>query len=172
MTASASEGWEGYCRIKLENYSNNWSRANISNVSSECYAKDPYLTSAPFDTDVAMERVYVIGHRTPVDTTEGVIEISGSVERPFFENISDNSFIWNASIWTYSGYHNTSHYSLADVCGLYGTNVSKCTILIKPNANQTVVLHEVKFHSYGFGLAQGEVTTEHCDFTCDNISTK
>ena len=171
---SASEGWEGFCRVKIENYSDNWSYLT-TNVSGVPYTKDPYVTSAPFDTDVAMERIYVIGSRTPVDTTEGVIEISGSLERPFFETATDNQFIWNATInasTTAKPFKNTSHYTLAEVCGLYGGNVSECTMLVKPSTNQTFVLHSVKFHSYSFGLAQGEVTTEHCDFTCDNISTE
>lgn len=167
MTVSASEGWEGYIRLKLENSSTNWS--NASSNGKGYYPRNPYLRSAPFDTDVAMERVYVIGSRTPADTTEGVIEISGSVERPYFENSSTNEIVWGSA--TLAG-PNGSHYTLADVCGLYGDNVSACTILVKPNANQTIVLHDVKFHSYSFGLAQGEVTTESASFTANNISTK
>jgi len=171
--ADIAEGWEGYCRIKLENNTDNWSRLT-TNVSGTPYAKNPYVRSAPFDTDVAMERIYVIGSRTPVDTTEGVIDITGSIERPFFETATDNQFIWsgitNAST-ILKPYENTSHYTLAEVCGLYGSNVSKCMILVKPVSNQTFVLHSVKFHSYSFGLAQGETTTESADFTAKNIST-
>ena len=156
---SASEGWEGYVRIKLENNSNNWSNASCG------HARDPRLTSAPFDTDVAMEKIYVIGSRSAVDTVEGVIDITGSIERPFFLNESINEIVWVAS-----GANDTG-YRLADVSGLYGTNVSKCAILVKPNSNQTYVLHNVKFHSYGFGMAIGEIATERADFTADNIST-
>ena len=172
MTVSASEGWEGYIRLKLENSSTNWSNTSSNangSVVSSFYPRNPYLTSAPFDTDVAMERIYVIGSRTPADTTEGVIEISGSIERPYFENASDNEIVWHPA---QDEGVNGSNYNLAEVCGLYGDNVSECAILIKPNANQTIVLHAVKFHSYSFGLAQGEVTSEHCDFTANNISTK
>ena len=149
MTVSAAEGWQGRTRIKLE------SDANFNNCT------EPYLTSAPFDTDVAMERIYVIGSRTPADTTEGVIEISGSIDRPFFESSARNAIVGS-----------TTKYNLAQVSGLYGTNVSKCTMLVNPVHNQTYVLHDVKFHSYSLSFAQGEVTTEHCDFTCDNISSK
>lgn len=158
---SASEGWEGYVRIKLENNSNNW-----SGNASAGYAKDPRLTTAPFDTDVAMEKIYVIGSRTAVDTVEGVIDITGSIERPFFLNESINEIVWDANSSL-----NESRYRLASVSGLYGTNVSKCAMLVKPNSNQTYVLHNVKFHSYGFGMAIGEIATERADFTADNIST-
>ena len=164
---SASEGWEGYVRIKLENNSNNWSITNINGTTYN-YPRDPRLTSAPFDTDVAMEKIYVIGSRTAVDTVEGVIDITGSIERPFFLNESINQIVWAAN---YSAV-NQSQFRLADVSGLYGTNVSKCAMMIKPNSNQTYVLHNVKFHSYGFGMASGEIATERVDFTADNISTK
>ena len=172
---STLQGWQGYVRIKLENESNNWSLENISNVSNApTYPKDPYVMSAPFDTDVAMEHIYVIGTKTAIDTKDGVMEVTGSIERPLFEDQSDNEFIWNASINASTldkPYWNTSHYTLADVAGLYGTNVSECAMMIKPADNQTFVLHNVRFHSYSFGLAKGEVTTESCDFAATNIST-
>ena len=161
---SASEGWEGFVRIKLEDNTANWSMDN----NSGGHARDPRLTSAPFDTDVAMEKIYVIGSRTAVDTVEGVIDITGSVERPFFLNESINEIVWGA---TASAGANESRFRLASVSGLYGTNVSKCAMLVKPNSNQTFVLHNVKFHSYGFGMAQGEIATERADFTADNVST-
>jgi len=142
----AVEGHEGYTRVKLEATGN----------YSAC--TDPYFTSVPFDTDVAMEKIYTIGTRNAVDTVEGVIEISGSIERPYFEAVATNDFVDGA-------------YSLADVCGLYGGNVSKCTIVVSPNANFTYFLHSVKFSSYSLGLAAQEITTERCDFTCNNIST-
>ena len=152
---SAAEGWEGYCRIQLQSV---WD----GSPGTWTNATEPYLTSAPFDTDVAMERIYVIGSRTPADTTEGVIEISGSIDRPFFESAARNQVIWNGS----------AQKTLAQTCGLYGGNVSACIMLVKPVSNQTFVLHDVKFHSYSLTFAQGEVTGEHCDFTADNISTK
>ena len=155
----ATEGHEGSVRIKLENTSNNWSN------TSGGYPPDPYLTSSPMDTDVSMEKIYVIGNRNAIDTVEGVIDITGSIERPLLEARTNNEIIWNATG------DNASYYTLAEVCGLYGTNVSKCTMLIKPNDNQTYVYHNVKFHSYSLGLAQGEITTESADFTADNIST-
>jgi len=142
----ATEGHEGYVRVKLE------TTANFTACT------DPYFSSSPFDTDVAMEKIYAIGSRNAVDTVEGVIEITGSVERPYFEAVATNDFI--------DGSH-----SLADVCGLYGGNVSKCTIAVSPNSNMTVYLHEVKFSSYGLSLSAQEVTTEKCDFTCNNVST-
>jgi hypothetical protein len=142
----ATEGHEGYVRVKLEATGN----------YSAC--TDPYFTSVPFDTDVAMEKIYTIGTRNAVDTVEGVIEITGSIERPYFEAVATNDFI--------DGTH-----SLADVCGLYGGNVSKCTIAVSPNSNFTYFLHEVKFSSYSLGLAAQEITTERCDYTSNNIST-
>ena len=142
----ANEGHEGYCRVKLE------ATAAWTNCT------DPLFTSVPFDTDVAMEKIFVIGNRNAVDTVEGVLEITGSVERPYFQAAVDNDFI--------DGSH-----SLADVCGLYGGNVSKCSIAIAPNPNFTYVLHSVKFHSYSLGVAAQEITTERADFSCDNIST-
>lgn len=142
----ANEGHEGYVRVKLE------TTAAWTNCT------DPLFTSAPFDTDVAMEKIYVIGNRNSVDTVEGVIEITGSVERPYFQAAVNNDFI--------DGSH-----SLADVAGLYGGNVSKCTICISPNVNFTYFLHSVKFHSYSLGISAQEITTERADFTADNIST-
>lgn len=141
----ATEGHEGLVRVKLE--ANAWTGCT-----------DPYFTSSPFDTDVAMEKIYTIGSRNAVDTVEGVIDITGSVERPFFEAVATNDFI-NGSI------------SLVDVCGLYGTNVSKCTIMISPNTNTTFFIHNVKFNSYSLGVAAQEITTERADFSADNIST-
>lgn len=141
----ATEGHEGHVRVKLE--TNTW---------AGCL--DPYFSSSPFDTDVAMEKIYAIGTRNAIDTVEGVIDITGSVERPFFEAVATNDFI-NGSI------------SLVDVCGLYGGNVSKCTIMVSPNANATFFLHNVKFHSYSLGVAAQEITVERSDFSADNIST-
>lgn len=142
----ATEGHEGYVRVKLE----------ATGAWTNC--KDPYFTSSPFDTDVAMEKIYAIGTRNAVDTVEGVIEITGSVERPHFEAVATNDFI-------------DGSFSLADVSGLYGGNVSKCTICVSPNKNTTFMLHDVKFHSYSLGLAAQEITNERCDYTCNNIST-
>jgi len=153
MTVAALEGWEGEVRIQTEK---EWA-ANVS--WGNC--TEPYLTSAPFDTDVAMEKIYVIGSRNAVDTVEGVIDITGSIERPFFESGERNKIIWDGTVQK----------TLAETSGLYGTNVTGCTMKIKPVSNQTIVLHNVKFHSYGFGLAQGEITTERADFTADNVST-
>ena len=141
----ATEGHEGFVRVKLED-TGNWSACT-----------DPYFSSVPFDTDVAMEKIYAIGTRNAVDTVEGVIEITGSVERPFFEAVATNDFIDGA-------------YSLGDVSGLVGTNVSKCTMVVSPNSNVTFYLHEIKFNSYSLGLAAQEVTSERCDYTCNNIS--
>ena len=152
---SASEGWEGYVRIQSQAQ---WDAG--PGVWSN--ATEPYLTSAPFDTDVAMERIYVIGSRTPADTTEGVMEISGSIDRPFFESAARNEIILVVG---------DTQKTLAQTCGIYGGNVSACCMLVQPSSNQTFVLHDVKFHSYSLSFAQGEVTGEHCDFTADNIST-
>jgi len=146
MSVYATEGWHGYVRIKLDNESTNWSN------NGSGYAIDPRVSSAPFDTAVGVE---------------GVIDITGSIERNLFTNLSDNQIIWNGS----DGGANQTHYSLVDVCGLYGTNVSKCMMLIKPNENTTFVLHGVKFHDYSLGVAQGELTKESASFTCDNISS-
>lgn len=142
----ATEGHEGFVRVKLED------------TAAWTNCTDPLFTSAPFDTDVAMEKIYAIGNRNAVDTVEGVIDITGSVERPYFEAAVNNNFV--------DGSH-----SLADVCGLYGGNVSKCTIAVSPNKNFTYILHEVKFSSYSLGIAAQEITTERADFTCNNIST-
>ena len=158
----AMEAHEASVRLKLENSSNNWSNA------SGGYPNDPYLTSSPMDTDVSMEKIYVIGSRNAIDTVEGVIDITGSIERPLLEAVANNRIIWDAAMVSGA---NVSHYTLSEVCGLYGTNVSKCTMLVKPTDNQTYVYHSVKFHSYSLGLAQGEVVTEKADFTADNIST-
>jgi len=143
-------GWQGEVRIKLQNHTI-WTNAT-----------DPYLLSAPFDTDVAMEHIYVIGTKTAIDTKDGVMEITGSIERPYFESIERNRIVAGGD----------SGYTLPEVSGVYGINISKCTMLVKPVDNQTFVLHDVRFHSYSSGLAQGESTTESCDFTATNISTK
>ena len=161
MSVYATEGWHGYVRIKLDNESTNWSN------NGSGYAIDPRVSSAPFDTAVGMEKVYVIGNRNAVDTVEGVIDITGSIERNLYKNLSNNQIVWNGS----DGGANQTHYSLVDVTGLYGTNVSKCMMLVKPNENTTFVLHGVKFHDYSLSFAQGELTKESASFTVENVST-
>lgn len=158
---SVGQGWEGYVRIKLENNSDNWS------VNGTIYAIDPYLTTITLDSSVDMEKIYCIGTRTAVDTAEGIIDLTGSIEKPMFENETTNQIIW-------CGSNNATWYSLTDVSGYWGTNVSKCAILLMPSGlgnNLTYVLHDVKFHDYSISLGAQEITMETVSFTADNAST-
>lgn len=160
---STAQGWEAYVRVKLDNSSNNWSyNATIPH--------NPYFTSSPFESSVDMTKIYVIGTRTSVDTVEGVIDLTGSIERPYFDTDTDNQFVWNANMTNVS----IIHYTLADVCGLYGTNVSKCAVLVRPvgtTVNLTYTLWGVKFHDYAFALSSEETLTETASFTIDNVSS-
>lgn len=158
-TVGVGQGWEGYVRIKLENNSDNWSW-------SSTVPTDPYLTTITLDSSVDMTKIYCIGTRTAIDTAEGIIDLTGSIEKPLFDNLSYNQIVWNGS--------GTTHYTLADVCGYWGSNVSKCAILLKPSGlsqNLTYVLHSVKFHDYSISVGAEEITKETASFTADNAST-
>jgi len=155
-----TQGWKGYVRVKLEDNSPNWSNASG-------YAYDPYFTSVTLDSSVDMTKTYAIGTRTAIDTAEGVIDLTGSVERPLFDNASGNWVVWSAG-------QNFTHYSLPDVCGYWGGNVSKCCILLMPsglNQNMTYVLHNAKFYDYSISVSAEDITKETASFTADNAST-
>jgi len=153
----ALRGWQGKVRIVT---------ATQGNASGFEDAPDPRLTSAPFETSVDSEKVYVIGTRDAVDILMSTQEVSGSVERPFFSDNASNQIV-------HAG--NGSAFTLAEVAGIEGGEPIECWMAIQPHSNTSFVfvLKGVKFRGWSFNVAAGDVTTERADFdaTSINIST-
>jgi len=150
----ALKGWQGKVRIVT---------ANQGNQSGFEDAPDPLLTSAPFETSVDSEKVFAIGTRDAIDIILSTQEVSGSVERPFFSDNSSNQIV-------HAG--NGSAFTLAEVAGIEGGEPIECWMAIQPHkdTNFCFVLKGVKFRSWSFNIAAGDITTERADFDATSIN--
>ena len=153
-------GWAARIRIGLDTVNNN---------SVWCAAIDPRISNFEINSDYDMEKIYVLGTKTKVDTIEGTQDLTGSMERYLFADNASNQIIYvNAA-------NNTD---LRYVSGLYGNDLVKCKVLANmtdPNATAAdkfgIVIRGVKFYGYSINPSVGDTTKENVDWEGENLST-
>ncbi len=147
------KGWKGEVRIIGADDNNSWFDA----------APDPKATRNPISTSVPMDKIYVIGKKSPEAILEGEQEITGTIERPLFANESEN---YVASV---SG----SNKLLTDLAGVTTASMIECKMRVRPNESSAqlkgYILSGVKFHDWGIDFAAGDMTKEHADFSATDI---
>ena len=135
--------------------------------SSIWAGRDPLINTLSFDTSVDTEKIYVIGSRDAVDITEGVQEISGSIERNLYsKNSTYNEVIYES---------NTTYHDFLSATGMYGANLSACKILLnttsrEANSTYNRVIYGTKFHSYSTTHGATDLVTESMDYDSTNVS--
>ena len=147
------KGWKGEVRII----------GNDDADSAFDSAPDPKALRNPISTSVPMDKIYVIGKKSPEAILEGEQEITGTLERPLFANESEN---YVASV-------GGSNKLLTDLAGVTSSSMIECKMRIRPNESsgqlKGYILSGVKFHDWGIDFAAGDMTKEHADFSATDI---
>ena len=147
------KGWKGEVRIIGADDNNSWFDA----------APDPLLERSPLSTSVPTDKVYVIGKKSPVAILEGEQEITGTVERAFFDNESAN----------YVAIVGGELKRLTDLAGVTETEMIECKMRIRPNESYDIlpgyILKGVKFSDWGLDMAAGDMTKEHADYSATDV---
>ena len=136
--------------------------------SSIWAGRDPLINTLSFDTSVDTEKIYVIGSRDAVDITEGVQEISGSIER----NLYSKNATYNEVIYE----NDTAYHDFLSATGMYGDNLSACKILLNTTSRESSdnfnrVIYGTKFHSYSTDHGATDLITESMEYDSTNVST-
>jgi len=126
-------------------------------------APDPKATRNPVSTSVPMDKIYVIGKKSPEAILEGEQEITGTIERPLFANESEN----------YVALIGGTSKLLTDLAGVTTASMIECKMRVRPNESSAqlkgYILSGVKFHDWGIDFAAGDMTKEHADFSATDI---
>ena len=126
-------------------------------------APDPKALRNPISTSVTLDKIYVIGKKSPEEILEGEQEITGTLERPLYANESEN---YVASVGGTSKL-------LSDLAGVTESEMIECKMRVRPNESSAqlkgYILSGVKFHDWGIDFAAGDMTKEHADFSATDI---
>lgn len=148
------KGWKGEVRIIGADDNASWFDA----------APDPNCDRNPISTSVSMDKIFVVGKKDPLAILEGEQEITGTIERPFLKNESDNTVAEVVQV----------EKLLTDLAGVTTAEMIECKMRVRPNESSAeckgYLLTGVKYHDWGLDLAAGEMTKEHCDFSATGIA--
>ena len=160
--ATGAKGWRGTVRVITDTYLNT---STAGRQSMFVNSSDPYVKSNPINTTVPLDKIFTIGTRAAIDIVEGEQEVTGSLERNFYVNESDNAFVRSG---------NASFKTLREVSGIYGDALTKCAMQVnleKNSSTQLIYIFGIKFHDWSITLSAGDMIMESVTWDATNISS-